>query len=165
MDEQWLHHSRHNRIHRIFIKPSNNGSVKIYSSYTFENTNGQIDTITFTDRFKAITPPNLKILINTTLLRDSCILDYDIVFARNSRPIHKSRYQLGGLPPDISVFFNETQIGDIAFYTEKEEALKLLKEGNNIIIPPIPIRDTKTGLLTFTDSLHYNYKRNKPVKE
>lgn len=141
-----------------YIKPFKNGAVNIYTTHVINNKDGSIDTISGISRFKAITSPQLKVQIDTQLLRDSFVLKYDIVFVKDLKPIRGTRYQIGALVPDTEVFADETKIGEIAFYTEIEEEKELLKKGNRIIFPSIVIRDMRTDLLIGTESIDLRYK-------
>lgn len=156
---QIIHDTTTHSYIEYFIKPNKKGSVKIFTSYATKNNRNSTDTITHYIKFKAIDPPRLNIRIDTTLLRSSSILKYDIVNEDTSKPLmNNKRYGYEGLIPPISVFSHEEKIGDIEFYHEEEDIQNLLRKGNKISIPPIAIYDYKTGLYMFTNTYDYKYK-------
>ncbi|MDL2302914.1 hypothetical protein LJC28_00800 [Dysgonomonas sp. OttesenSCG-928-D17] len=139
-----------------YIKPDRNGTVNIYTIHT-ENSK-QPDTIKGVSTFKAITPPKFKTVIDTKLLKNSFVLEYDIVFEDNLKSTKGTRYSIGALPPSIKIFMDENPIGEIEFYMDAEEGKELLQKGNRLILPSLLIRDMKTGLWVSTEELDYKYR-------
>ncbi len=139
-----------------YIKPDRNGTVNIYTIHT--GAGEQLDTIKGVSTFKAITPPELKTVIGTKLLKDSSVLEYDIVFERDSKSITGTRYSIGALPPSVKIFMDESLTGEIEFYMDAEERKELLQKGNRLIFPSLLIRDMKTGLWVSTQEIEYKYR-------
>lgn len=137
-----------------YIKPEKDGAVEIYTTHI--NKEGKIEKSS--SKFKAITPPQFKVMIDSTLFRDSATIKYDVVFEENLKTIKGTQYQIGALIPEIVVFMNDSKIGEIAFHTDKKEEQELLNKGNRIIFPSILIRDIKTDLLISTPIVDYKYR-------
>ena len=147
-----------NDMENWYITPKQNGKTCIYTLQKITDKYGNSDTIINVSLFKSLTPPKIKTVIDTNLLRDSAIIKYGIVSEKNGKSILSSRYQYGALELYKDVFIDNQKIGEISFFLSPEEEKELLRMGNRIIIPPITLRDMKIDLLFYTDTVDYKYK-------
>ena len=139
------------------IRPIRNGKVKIYTLNIRKTSDGSLDTIKSITKFKAILPPKIVPAINERLLKDSLIIQYDYVLKHTSTKAEGKRYQIAALPTEIKVYKDNKLIGEIPFYTPRDEAKEIIKNGNRLCIPEQTFRDMRTDLIIESEGLDYKY--------
>jgi hypothetical protein len=140
------------------ITPTAKGVVKVKVTYKKTDKSKNIDTVTKTLRFKATTHPNILIKLDTTKLKDSLDIHYELVYENTLKPINFKRYHVGALPADIIVYHESTMVGEIPFYFDDQEIKEVLEKGNIMCHPGFIIRDVKTDLYFQAYEICYKYK-------
>jgi hypothetical protein len=138
-----------------YIIPKIPGEVKVTTLMRIWKGN-LWDTIKTSNSFTAITPPKIITVLDENFLKDSLDILYHFIEASTKK--ENERYQLGALPRPILVYRKNKKIGEIEFFTERDDLIKLLVIGNKLHFPSYVIRDMETGLLLGTPEFDYVIK-------
>jgi hypothetical protein len=147
-----------NAYRQYNITPDRKGVVKLTVTHKITDKNKNIDTVTETIRFKAVTHPTILIKLDILKLKDSFDISYQLVYENTLQLVNNNKYQIGALPLDIEVYSDSTHVGEIAFFFEDQEIKDMLEKGNIICHPGFIIQDVKTELYFIANGFCYKYK-------